>query len=205
MMRVMIVLLFSALVNVATMNNAQGKEKVIAANNLYPQIKMETSMGVIIVELDRVKAPIAVNNFLHYVISTEYNNTIFHRVIEDFVVQGGGYDSDFVPKKEGKPIFNESGNGLKNSFGSIAMARQNNPHSSIRQFFFNVGENTSLDPGRRWGYTVFGSVTFGEDVLEKMAASKTDFHEGQGWPDVPLEPIILIKATLMPEDYLHLQ
>ena len=182
---------------------AASKPKIIAANNLYPQIKMDTSMGVIIVELDRVKAPLAVNNFLHYVISGSYNNTIFHRVIEDFVVQGGGYDVDFIPKPEGEAIFNESGNGLKNSFGTIAMARQYDPHSSKRQFYFNVGENTDLDPGRSWGYTVFGNVTFGEEVLEAMAKVETDFHEGQGWPDVPTKPIVLIKATLMPEDYIH--
>ncbi|WNC74269.1 peptidylprolyl isomerase [Thalassotalea psychrophila] len=200
MMRLLAILSFCF---VSLFSQAAGKQKIIDANNLYPQIKMETSHGLIIVELDRVKAPIAVNNFLFYVISGEYNNTIFHRVISDFVVQGGGYDANFIPKREHDTIFNESGNGLKNTFGSIAMARQYDPHSSIRQFYFNVGENTSLDPGRSWGYTVFGSVTFGEEVLEKMAASETDFHEGQGWPDVPLEPIVLIKATLLPEDYIH--
>lgn len=197
-MRLLILLL-----TVFVTNAFAAKQKIIDPNNLYPQIKMDTSMGVIMVELDRVKAPIAVNNFLHYVISGEYNNTIFHRVIEDFVVQGGGYDEHFIPRKEREKIFNESGNGLKNTFGSIAMARQNDPHSSIRQFFFNVSENTSLDPGRGWGYTVFGSVTWGEEVLEKMAIVETDFNEQQGWPDVPVTPIILIKATLMPADYMY--
>lgn len=197
----LLAILFLCLVTLSS--HGASKQKIIDANNLYPQIKMETSLGVIIVELDRIKAPIAVNNFLFYVISGEYNNTIFHRVISDFVVQGGGYDANFIPKREHDSIFNESGNGLKNTVGTIAMARQRDPHSSIRQFYFNVGENTSLDPGRSWGYTVFGSVTFGEAVLEKMAASETDFHEGQGWPDVPLEPIILIKATLLAEDYIH--
>ncbi len=189
-------LLFTCFSSVAT-------QKIIAANNLYPQVKMETSLGTIIVELDRVKAPLAVNNFLHHVISGEYNNTIFHRVIEDFVVQGGGYDVNFIPKKVGKKVFNESGNGLKNTYGSIAMAREHNQHSSTRQFYFNAGENTALDPGKSWGYTVFGSINYGEDILAKMAAVKTDFDEQQGWPDVPVEPIVLIKATLMPEDYLH--
>ncbi|TRX55790.1 peptidylprolyl isomerase [Thalassomonas sp. M1454] len=183
--------------------NAFAKQKIIDPNNLYPQVKMETSMGVIIVELDRVKAPIAVNNFLHYVISAEYNNTVFHRVIADFIVQGGGYDADYIPRKVGEPIFNESGNGLKNEFATIAMARERDPHSSTRQFYFNAGDNTNLDPGRDWGYTVFGSITFGEDVLEKMSAVETDFNEEVSWPDVPVEPIILIKATLMPDDYVH--
>ncbi|WP_371188468.1 peptidylprolyl isomerase [Thalassotalea maritima] len=179
------------------------KQKIIDPNNLYPQVKLETSMGVIIVELDRVKAPLAVNNFLWYVITKGYDNTVFHRVIEDFVVQGGGYDVNWIPRKEGEPIFNESGNGLKNEVGTIAMARQHDPHSANRQFYFNVGDNTELDPGRSWGYTVFGSVTFGDEVLTKMAAVETDFHEGQGWPDVPKEPIILLKATLLPADYIH--
>lgn len=196
-----IVVTFLALIAVNL--TAFAKQKIIAPNSLYPQIKMETSMGVIIVELDRVKAPLAVNNFLHYVISAEYNNTIFHRVIGDFVVQGGGYDVDYIPRKIKEPIFNESGNGLKNSFGTIAMARERDPHSSTRQFYFNAGDNTNLDPGRGWGYTVFGSITYGEDVLEKMSAAKTDFNEDVSWPDVPVEPIILIKATLMPDDYVH--
>ncbi|MEW6998171.1 peptidylprolyl isomerase [Colwelliaceae bacterium BS250] len=203
MQRLFAPLLLCVLVFLSASFNANAKQKIIDSNNLYPQIKMDTSMGVIIVELDRVKAPLAVNNFLYYVISTEYNNTIFHRVMEDFVVQGGGYDVDFIPRKEGKPVFNESGNGLKNTFGSIAMARQYDEHSAIRQFFFNAGENTDLDPGRTWGYTVFGSITHGEDVLTKMAASATDFNEQQGWEDVPVKPIILIKATLMPADYIY--
>lgn len=181
----------------------QPQGKVVAANNLYPQIKMETNKGVIVVELNRVKAPIAVNNFINYVISGEYNNTIFHRVIEDFVVQGGGYDTNHIPRKNREVIYNESGNGLKNEVGTIAMARQNDPHSAIRQFYFNVADNTSLDPGRNWGYTVFGYVTFGEELLLEMAAVETDFNEDLNLDDVPVEPLILIKATLMPEGYVH--
>lgn len=183
--------------------SAPKKEKTIDPNNLYPQVKMETTMGTIIVELDRIKAPIAVNNFLYYVITNEYNNTIFHRVMEEFVVQGGGYDIDFIPRKEKGTIFNESGNGLKNTVGSIAMARQHDPHSSSRQFFFNMADNTELDPGRSWGYTVFGSITYGEDIVEAMSKVPTGFDEDQGWDDVPVEPIVLIKATLMPADYFH--
>ncbi|WP_371190281.1 peptidylprolyl isomerase [Thalassotalea ponticola] len=179
------------------------KQAIIDGNNLYPQVKLETSMGVIIVELDRVKAPLAVNNFLWHVVSKEYDNTLFHRVIEDFVVQGGGFDRNFIPRKEPEPIFNESGNGLKNSYGTIAMARQYDPHSATRQFYFNVGDNADLDPGRNWGYTVFGIVTSGDAVLNKMASVETDFNEQQGWPDVPVEPLILLKATLLPADYIH--
>ena len=126
--------------------------------NIYPKVKIETSMGVIIVELDRVKAPITVNNFLEYVVKGEYNNTIFHRIIDDFIVQGGAYDAKFTAKKVGKNIINESGNGLKNDVGTIAMAKESRPHTANRQFFFNVADNNSLNPGRKWGYAVFGEI-----------------------------------------------
>ena len=170
----------------------------IDKNNIYPKVKFETSMGIIIVELDRVKAPITVDNFLTYVVKGEYNNTVFHRVIENFIVQGGGYDSNFTAKEVGHNIINESGNGLKNEIGTIAMAKESKPHTANRQFFFNVADNTNLDPGRRWGYAVFGSIIEGEEILEAMSQVKTDFNEEMTWNDVPLESILLIKATLLP-------
>ena len=176
------------------------KNIAIDPTNIFPKVKLETSMGVIIVELDRVKAPITVDNFLTYVITGEYNNTIFHRVVEDFIVQGGGYDVDFTPKKLNKNIINESGNGLKNEVGTIAMAKENRPHTANRQFFFNINDNTNLDPGRHWGYAVFGTIIEGEEVLEAMAKVKTDYNEIIGWEDVPLEPVILLKATLLPAE-----
>jgi peptidyl-prolyl cis-trans isomerase A (cyclophilin A) len=169
-------------------------------NNIFPKVQLETSLGTIIVELDRIRAPITVDNFLTYVVTGEYNNTIFHRVIADFIVQGGGYDKNFLIKKVNGDIVNESGNGLKNSLGTIAMAKQNRPHTANRQFFFNAADNDSLNPGRRWGYTVFGAIIAGEEVLAKMAAVQTDFNEEMAWQDVPVEPIILIKATLLPAD-----
>ena len=172
----------------------------IDPNNLYPKVKLETSKGVVIVELDRVRAPITVDNFLTYVVTGEYNNTIFHRVIADFIVQGGGYDVDFNTKKVNENIVNESGNGLKNSIGTIAMAKENHPHTANRQFFFNVADNTSLNPGRRWGYTVFGYITEGEEIIMEMAKAETDYNESMAWSDVPVEPILLIKATLLPAD-----
>lgn len=173
---------------------------VIDPDNLFPQVKFETSMGVIIVELDRVKSPLTVDNFLTYVVSGEYDNTIFHRVVENFVVQGGGYSTDYTLKKVNGEIVNESGNGLKNETGTIAMARENHPHSANRQFFFNAADNTNLNPGRKWGYTVFGSVMSGEEVIEKMAKVKTDYNEDLGWEEVPIEPVVLIKATLLPAE-----
>ena len=178
--------------------HSYGQNKAIDPTNIYPQVKLETSMGIIIVELDRVKAPITVDNFLTYVVTGEYNNTIFHRIVEDFVVQGGGYDKDFIAKKTNDDIINESGNGLKNDIGTIAMAKESRPHTANRQFFFNVADNTSLNPGKRWGYAVFGAIIEGEEVLEAMAKVKTDYNEELAWDDVPLEPVILIKATLLP-------
>jgi len=177
---------------------SMAKNMAIDPDNLFPQVKLETSMGTIIVELDRVKAPITVDNFLTYVVTGEYNNTIFHRVIEGFVVQGGGYDTDYVAKKVGENIFNESGNGLKNELYTISMAKESRPHTANRQFFFNMGDNTNLNPGMSWGYAVFGMVMEGEEVLEEIAKQKTDYSGELGWEDVPVEKVVLIKATLLP-------
>lgn len=174
------------------------KNLAIDPNNLFPQVKLETSMGIIIVELDRIKAPITVDNFLTYVVTGEYNNTIFHRVIEDFIVQGGGYDENFTIKKVNEDIINESGNGLKNTIGTIAMAKESRPHTANRQFFFNIADNSSLDPGRRWGYAVFGEVVEGQEVVDKMGLVKTAYSDEMDWNDVPIDPITLIKATLLP-------
>ena len=130
-------------------------------------------------------------------ITGEYNNTIFHRIIENFIVQGGGYDADFTPKKRNVDISNESGNGLKNVIGTLAMARGNSPHTANRQFFFNIHDNANLDSGRHWGYAVFGAIIEGEKVLEAMSQVTTDYNETMSWEDVPLKPIMLIKATLL--------
>jgi len=177
---------------------SQAKSLTIDPDNLYPKVKFETSMGNIIVELDRVKAPTTVNNFLNYVINREYDGTIFHRVIKDFIVQGGGYDKDLNIKKINQDIINESGNGLKNEIGSIAMAKSSKPHSANRQFFFNVVDNKNLDPCRNWGYAVFGHIIQGQDVLNNIAKAKTDYHDGLGWSDVPVETITINKITLLP-------
>lgn len=172
----------------------------IDPDNLFPQVKMETNKGIIIVELDRTKAPITVDNFLTYVVEGEYDNTIFHRVVSEFIAQGGGYDKDFTMKKVKQDIVNEAGNGLKNEEYTIAMAKENRPHTANRQFFFNLKDNTNLDPGRRWGYAVFGSVIEGFDVVQSIGKVETQFDDGMGWDDVPKEPIILTKVTLMPAE-----
>ncbi|PMG39424.1 peptidylprolyl isomerase, partial [Shewanella sp. 10N.286.52.B9] len=129
----------------------------IQPDTLYPKVEFDTSMGKVVVELDRTRAPLTVDNFLTYVVKGDYDNTIFHRVIADFVVQGGGLTSEFEELPSLDPIVNESGNGLSNAMGTIAMARDNDPHSATRQFYFNVGDNKNLNPSkRRWGYAVFG-------------------------------------------------
>ncbi|MCR4534823.1 peptidylprolyl isomerase [Shewanella xiamenensis] len=172
----------------------------IQPDSLYPQVEFDTSLGKIVVELDRTRAPITVDNFLTYVVKGEYNNTIFHRVISDFVVQGGGLNPQLAELPAGKPIVNESGNGLSNSMGTIAMARDNDPHTATRQFYFNVADNTKLDPSkRRWGYAVFGEVIEGKQVLEAMAVVETTTNAKLNWPDVPVTPIILKTAKLLPK------
>lgn len=175
--------------------NAQNKS--IDPDNLFPQVKLETNFGVIIVELDRTKAPLTVDNFLKYVVSGDYDNTIFHRVEKDFVVQGGGYNTESELKESTGTLVNEAGNGLKNDMGTIAMARENKPHSANRQFFFNLADNNALNPGRKWGYAVFGAIVEGEDVLAKIGAVPVDYDESLGWENVPVEPVVLKKATLL--------
>ncbi|WP_285817768.1 peptidylprolyl isomerase [Echinimonas agarilytica] len=176
--------------------------KLLQPDNLYPQVKFVTNMGVIVVELDRMKAPVTVDNFLKYVVTGSYDNTIFHRIIEGFVVQGGGFDEKMGTLDDKfDPITNEAGNGLKNTSYTIAMARQGHPHSASRQFYFNVGDNKSLDPGpRSWGYAVFGSVSEGEEVIDKMAEIETHMDANLGWPDVPVTPVILRETILLPAD-----
>lgn len=167
----------------------------IQLDKYYPRVKLETSMGDFVVELDRVRAPITVDNFLRYVDQGSYENTIFHRIVPEFVVQGGGYDTELNEMPSFDKIYNESGNGLKNEMYTIAMARQDDPHSATRQFFFNVTNNTSLDPGRGWGYTVFGMIVEGESVVDAMSVVETHYHAGLGWADVPLTPVVIKKVT----------
>ncbi|MCL5255549.1 MAG: peptidylprolyl isomerase [Gammaproteobacteria bacterium] len=170
-------------------------------DNLYPRVKFTTNMGEMVVELDRWRAPVTVEHFLQHVVSGSYNNTLFHRVVDNFVVQGGGYEADWTPLPEGDTVINESGNGLPNRFGTIAMARQQDPHSARRQFYFNTNDNDSLNPNpRRWGYAVFGRVIENEELLREMMAVETDFNEEANFPDVPVEPLVLISVELLPEE-----
>ncbi len=163
-----------------------------------PKIKLETSKGTMMIELDAEKAPLSSANFVQYVNEGFYDGLIFHRVIPNFMVQGGGMNPDMSEKGNKTPIKNEANNGLKNDRGTLAMARTNDPHSATSQFFINLKDNdflnhTSETPAG-WGYAVFGKVTDGLDVIDEIAKVKTGNHGGHG--DVPLEPVLIIKATV---------
>ena len=170
----------------------------VQPDTYYPRVKLETTMGDIVVELDRRRAPITVNNFLRYVDKRAYEDTIFHRIVPGFVVQGGGYTADFNGKSNFPDIFNESGNGLTNDLHTIAMARQGDPHTANRQFFFNVNDNSSLNPGRDWGYAVFGVIVEGEDIVDAMSEVETEYSIRLNANNVPIEPIIIKKMTVLP-------
>lgn len=177
----------------------QPKGQYIQPNNLFPKVLFTTSLGNFTVELDRMKAPITVDNFLSYVDAKRYENTLFHRLEHDFVLQGGGFTTEMESVEEFPAIVNESGNGLKNDQYTIAMARQYSPHSGTSQFFFNLADNDSLNPGRNWGYTVFGYITEGEDVFAKLEGIETDISAELGWPSFPNKKIIIIKVEILAE------
>lgn len=165
----------------------------------FPQVKLETSLGDIVVQLDAKKAPITVSNFIHYVKSGHYDGVIFHRVIKDFMIQGGGMKPDMSEKHTGAPIHNEADNGLKNKKYTLAMARTTEPHSATAQFFINTRDNNFLDFKARtpqgWGYAVFGKVIKGQDVvdrIEKAATGSKGPHE-----NVPLAPVVINKAMVL--------
>jgi peptidyl-prolyl cis-trans isomerase B (cyclophilin B) len=160
-------------------------------------IKLTTSKGEILIELDEEKAPVSCANFRQYVEDGHFDGTIFHRVINNFMIQGGGFTPDMMQKATRDPIENEAKNGLKNEAGAIAMARTMDPHSATAQFFINVSNNTFLDyPGQDgWGYAVFGKVTEGMDVINAIKGVETT-HRG-GHSDVPVEPIVIEKAEIV--------
>lgn len=171
------------------------------ADNDFPRVELTTNMGKIVLELDRRKAPITVANFLSYVVDGEYDNTVFHRVINNFVLQGGGYNNQLKALPTRPAIVNESGNGRSNVLGTIAMARGNPPHSATRQFYINLSDNLNLDPSsRRWGYAVFGEVVSGTEVVEAMGKVATQRNSVLGSPNVPVSPLVLNTARLLPED-----
>lgn len=164
-----------------------------------PYVELETTMGNIVIELNQEKAPNTVANFLEYVKSGHYDGTIFHRVIDGFMIQGGGMDANMKEKSTNAPIQNEADNGLKNEVGTIAMARTSDPHSATAQFFINVKDNSFLNfSGKNpqgWGYAVFGKVTEGMDIVNKIKGVQTGkygFHA-----DVPTTPVVITHAKVI--------
>jgi peptidyl-prolyl cis-trans isomerase B (cyclophilin B) len=183
-----------------TNENIQNERENVSIEN--KKVKLETSMGDIVIELNAEKAPVTVKNFLSYVDSGFYNGTIFHRVVNVptlHVIQGGGFTKDMVQKKTQAPIKNEATNGLSNDRGTIAMARTNNPDSATCQFFINHVDNSFLNytgPANP-GYAVFGKVIEGMDVVDKIAEVKTTVRSGM--ENVPVETVVINSASVIPE------
>ena len=171
-----------------------------AADAANPQVEMKTSLGTIVLELYPDQAPLTVENFLQYVKDGHYNGTLFHRVIPGFMIQGGGFGPDFNQKATRGPVKNEAANGLKNSTGTISMARTSDPHSATTQFFINVADNAPLDfrfPTQEgYGYTVFGKVVKGMDVVNRIVNVETGPGPA-GHRDVPVKPITIESAKAL--------
>lgn len=172
------------------------------ADDNNPRVRLVTSMGEVVLQLDRAKAPKTVENFLRYVQDGFYNGTVFHRVIDGFMVQGGGFTPEMTQKSTRPPVMNEADNGLRNTIGTIAMARTNDPHSATAQFFINVGNNDFLDfrekTPRAWGYAVFGRVVSGMEVVKAIKDVPTTTvgpHQ-----NVPQQPIIIQQAVIVTSD-----
>ena len=189
-----ILVLFAALIQFTGCN--------AMSENQNPKVRMETSKGVIVLELYADKAPKTVENFVQYVKDGQYDGTIFHRVIPGFMIQGGGFTPDMSEKGTRPPIKNEANNGLSNEVGTIAMARTPDPHSASAQFFINVKDNGFLDfkneTTNGWGYCVFGKVTEGMDVVNSIVSVPTGNHGMH--QDVPLDPVVIEKATVIESD-----
>jgi cyclophilin family peptidyl-prolyl cis-trans isomerase len=168
-----------------------------ATSSLEPRVQVETSEGTFVLELDTVRAPLSAENFLRYVRDGFYDGTVFHRVIANFVVQGGGFDASLAERKGHAPIPNESGNGLSNRRGTLGLAREESPHSGSSQFYINVMDNAGLDPlPSRWGYAVFGKVVEGMDVVDRIAHLPTQTVENFG-ADVPVARPVIKRAWVI--------
>lgn len=176
----------------------------VAANAQAPaqRVLLKTNQGEIVIELDAAKAPKSVENFVQYVKAGQYDGTIFHRVIDNFMIQGGGYTTELVPKGGLRPpVQNEADNGLSNTLGTVAMARTMDPHSATSQFFINVNDNKALDhvskaDGRTWGYAVFGKVVSGMDVVNKIKVMPTNAFSPE-FQNLPRPYVVIEKATLI--------
>tara|TARA_B100001250_G_scaffold413326_1_gene447106 strand:+ start:7766 stop:8335 length:570 start_codon:yes stop_codon:yes gene_type:complete len=168
-----------------------------STNDMKPQVEVNTNMGNFIIELDKGRAPITVNNFIRYTEEGFYSGTIFHRVVQGFVAQAGGYDINLNEKEVGEDIINESGNGLSNLRGSVGLARLNSPHSGNAQFYINLSDNLDLNPRpTRWGYTVFGTIIQGMEVVDKIGHVPTT-AKGTFERNVPVDSIIIETIELL--------
>jgi peptidyl-prolyl cis-trans isomerase A (cyclophilin A)/peptidyl-prolyl cis-trans isomerase B (cyclophilin B) len=199
----MLPLLFGLSVNASAADIAKEavKPEATQVTAAAPRVEIETNLGNIVVELDPKAAPKTVENFLIYVRDKHYDGTIFHRVIPAFMIQGGGFTADYMQKPTRAPVSNEADNGLKNTKGSIAMARTGAPHSATSQFFINTADNAFLNYSaptpQGYGYTVFGKVVSGMDVVEKIEKQPT----GSGGPfrsDVPRDAVLIKQARILP-------
>lgn len=168
-----------------------------APSSLAPRVRFETSLGDFVIELDTVRAPLTAENFLRYVRDGAYDGTVFHRVIANFVIQGGGYDDRLAERPARAAIPNESGNGLSNRRGTLGLAREETPHSGSSQFYINLVDNQRLDPlPSRWGYAVFGRVVEGMDVVDRIGHVRTDTVAAFG-SDVPVERPVVRRAFVL--------
>lgn len=163
-----------------------------------PQVQVFTSLGNFTIELNPERAPLTVEHFLRYVDQGYYTNTIFHRVVQSFVIQAGGFDADYNAKHSPDKVVNESGNGLSNVRGAVGMARTASPHAADAQWFVDLSDNQALDPNQtRWGYAVFGRVIQGMDVVDKIGNVATGSH-GPLKEETPLKPVIILKIERVP-------
>lgn len=165
-----------------------------------PRVRVSTSMGAFVIQLDAERAPLTVDSFLRYARSGQYDGTLFHRVIGRFMIQGGGMDANYKARQTKPPVPNESGNGLRNLRGTVGLARTAAPHSGDCQFFVNVVDNGDLDPlPTRWGYAVFGRVTEGMDVVDRISGVATG-AVGPLPSDAPLKPVVIEKVEVLGAD-----
>jgi peptidyl-prolyl cis-trans isomerase B (cyclophilin B) len=196
-MKILFTALFTLLLCSTMQSSHSSTSNINSTKGNKTMVKLHTNHGVITLQLDAEKAPITVKNFLEYVNSGFYNGTIFHRVIGNFMIQGGGFEPGMTQKKANAPIQNEAANGLKNDKYTVAMARTADPQSATAQFFINVNDNDFLNyPGQDgWGYCVFGKVVEGKEVVDAIGNVKTGNRSGS--QDVPLEDVIITSAEVV--------
>ena len=169
-----------------------------AVTTASPQVQVVTSMGNFTIELNAERAPLTVANFLAYVDQGHYTNTLVHRAVANFVIQGGGFNADYTAKAAAVKVVNESGNGLSNIRGTVGLARTQDPHGGNAQFYVNINDNAALDPNQtRWGYAVFGRVTSGMDVVDRIGNVATGAHGGIK-EETPLKPIVIQRIERVP-------